>query len=395
MPDLNFTFGIGNYINFTFNLQLGIPPNLRKSASQEQSTSIAGEDSATSTPLPARLPQIEKPTICNEQPIDPAKPALIASNCQPLTVQGPSQHINGFDDCPVFGAPTALSADGPALDFTRPLPRTPKSRRHCRMAITPRRRFKTRLFTFNSTRKRTIQLPGKFFALPTEPLPIKPFTNQLPTPPESNTSETPCSLPSSFQTLPLEIKHMIYRELLVSSAPIKKPHRLVCSKRNVMLDSLQPVKDIDSTILRVCRSIYDEALPVLYGHNTFEFAKPRKLRDFSHGPPGAPPPVPDRKRIWSHWHQYFFNDEDSLNRYDSILYPPVTNEFPALDKVELDFTEWQLGEGDAIRAEPFVSKLGRSGGLSVVVIRGIKNAMNLRQLQQGLVKPGGTFTAIP
>lgn len=50
-----------------------------------------------------------------------------------------------------------------------------------------------------------------------------------------------------------------------------------------MLDSLQPVKDIDSTILRVCRSIYDEALPVLYGHNTFEFAKPRKLRDFSHG----------------------------------------------------------------------------------------------------------------
>ncbi|KAL9006017.1 MAG: hypothetical protein Q9188_001251 [Gyalolechia gomerana] len=444
MPDLNFTFGIGNYINFTFNLQLGIPLNLRKSASQEQSTSIAGEDSATSTPLPPRLPQIEKPAICNEQPIDPAKPALIASTCQPLTVQGPSQHINGSDDGPVFGAPTAFSAEGPALDFTRPLPRTPKSRRHFRMAITPRRRFKARLFTLNSTRKRTIQLPSKFFALPTEPLPIKPFINQLPTPPEPNTSETPCSLPSSFQTLPLEIKHMIYRELLVSSAPIKKPHRLVCSKRNVMLDSLQPVKDIDSAILRVCRSIYDETLPVLYGHNTFEFAKPRKLRDFSHGyleqkfpcntyprykiqfgfretdagrfsmirsvilrlghdrkpyayarPPGAPPPVPDRKRIWSHWHQYFFNDEDSLNRYNSILYPPVTNEFPALDKVELDFTEWQLGEGDAIRAEPFVSKLGRSGGLSVVVIRGIKNAMNLRQLQQGLVKPGGTFTAIP
>lgn len=50
-----------------------------------------------------------------------------------------------------------------------------------------------------------------------------------------------------------------------------------------MLDSIQPVKDIDSAILRVCRSVYDEALPVLYGHNTFEFAKPRKLQDFSHG----------------------------------------------------------------------------------------------------------------
>ncbi len=50
-----------------------------------------------------------------------------------------------------------------------------------------------------------------------------------------------------------------------------------------MLDSIQPVKDIDSSILRVCRNIYDEALPILYGQNTFEFAKPRKLRDFSHG----------------------------------------------------------------------------------------------------------------
>lgn len=50
-----------------------------------------------------------------------------------------------------------------------------------------------------------------------------------------------------------------------------------------MLDSVHPVKDIDSTILRACRTIYAEALPILYGRNTFEFAKPRKLRDFSHG----------------------------------------------------------------------------------------------------------------
>lgn len=75
---------------------------------------------------------------------------------------------------------------------------------------------------------------------------------------------------------------MIYRQLLVSAEPIKKPHKLVCNKRSIMLDSIQPVRDIDSSILRACRSIYHEALPVLYGQNTFEFAKPRKLRDFSH-----------------------------------------------------------------------------------------------------------------
>ncbi|KAL8943595.1 MAG: hypothetical protein Q9216_000960 [Gyalolechia sp. 2 TL-2023] len=365
------------------------------------------KDSTTSTPLPDRLPQIEPPAIRNEQSTDPAQPAFLTSNCQSWIAQGPSQDVNGSDDGPISVDPTASSAEGPAPDFTHPLPRTPKSRRQLKIAMTPRRRFKTRLYRQNSSRQRTTQLPSKFFALPTEPIPIKPLTQQLPSPPESNTSETPCSLSSSFQTLPLEIRHMIYRELLVSSAPIKKPHRLVCSKRNVMLDSIQPIKDIDSTILRVCRSIYDEALPVLYGQNTFEFAKPRKLRDFSHGyleqkfpsdgyprPPGAPPAVPDRKRIWSHWHQHFFNDEESLNRYDSMLYPPEMNEFPVLDRVELDFTEWQLGEGDAIRAEPFISKLGRSGGLSAVVVRGIKNTMNLQQLREGLVKPGGSFTAI-
>lgn len=78
-----------------------------------------------------------------------------------------------------------------------------------------------------------------------------------------------------------------------------------------------------------------------------------------------------------------------------MLYPPVLNEFPSLDKIELDFSEWQLGEADAIRAEPFVSKLGRSGGLSVVIIRGVKNERNLEQLRLGLVKPGGFFAAIP
>ncbi|KAI4149118.1 MAG: hypothetical protein L6R39_002607 [Caloplaca ligustica] len=201
-----------------------------------------------------------------------------------------------------------------------------------------------------------------------------------------------------------------------------------------MLDSIQPVRDIDSSILRVCRSIYNEALPVLYGQNTFEFAKPRKLRDFSHGyldkrnpsfafqeaeagrftlirsvilrlgydrkpyafqrPLGATPVIPDRKRIWSHWHQFFFNDNDARNLYDWGCFPTMGNDFPALDKIELDFTDWQLGEADAIRVEPFVSKLGKSGGLSSVVIRGVKNSTNLRQLQQGLRKPGGTFTAV-
>lgn len=58
---------------------------------------------------------------------------------------------------------------------------------------------------------------------------------------------------------------------------------------------------------------------------------------------------PDRKRIWSHWYQYFFNDSDPQSTFDWSVFPSSTNGFPALDKVVLDFTDWQLAEGDAIR----------------------------------------------
>lgn len=39
------------------------------------------------------------------------------------------------------------------------------------------------------------------------------------------------------------------------------------------------------------------------------------------------------------------------------------NEFPALDKVELDFTDWQLGEGDVIRVG-VLSQVSRSPPLA-------------------------------
>ncbi|KAL8999496.1 MAG: hypothetical protein Q9169_001701 [Polycauliona sp. 2 TL-2023] len=245
----------------------------------------------------------------------------------------------------------------------------------------------------------------------------------------SDTPSTPCSRPLFFQILPLEIRHMIYHELLVSAGPIRKPHKLVCNRRSIMLDSTQPVKDIDSSILGVCRMIYFEAIAVLYGKNTFEFSKPRKLRDFSHAgldrtqttfafhdapagrftlirsiilrlghdrkpyvwPHQGTQPAPDRKRIWSHWYQYFFNDGDPHSIFDWGLFPSSTNGFPALDRVVLDFTDWKLAESDAIRVEPFVKKLAKSSRLGGVVVKGVKNTSSLEGLRKGLVKPGGVF----
>ncbi|KAL8842643.1 MAG: hypothetical protein Q9170_000418 [Blastenia crenularia] len=429
MRDLRFTFGIADCFNFTFSFQLGAsPPEHPEHVAHEESTVNAGDRPATQLcgPIPPTKP--EKQASPEAQPADPIS---ITSGSESVTKQIASRDLDRSFDVPVASDFPPSSAEGSAIhDLIRLLPRTS---RYLRVPFTSRRRRKIRYRTLLSSRQQ--QFLNKFCTtLPPEPLPNKPTIEPLPTPPESSAPSTPCSPPLSFQTLPLEIKNMIYRELLVSAKPIKKPHRLVCNERNVMLDSVQPVKDIDGTILRVCRSIYDEALPVLYGQNTFEFAKPRKLLDFSHGcldrgllqfgfresqagrftlirsvilrlghdrkpypymrPPGAPAAPPDRKRIWSHWHQYFFNEKGSLHRYDSMLFPPVKNDFPALDKIELDFTEWQLGEADAIRVEPFIAKLGWSGGLGAVVIRGVKNTKNLEQLREGLVKPGGTFTAI-
>lgn len=166
---------------------------------------------------------------------------------------------------------------------TTSIPRTPR----CALRAIPhhvhRPRAKPRAYslygTTRSIRPLLRPLPGpNVLKMPF----TKPFSKPLPSPPSSDAPGTLCSRPLSFETLPLEIKHMIYRELLVSKQPIRKPHKLVCNKRSIMLDSVQPVKDIDSSILRVSRTVYQEALPVLYGKNTFEFCKPRKLRDFSH-----------------------------------------------------------------------------------------------------------------
>ena len=48
----------------------------------------------------------------------------------------------------------------------------------------------------------------------------------------------------------------------------------------VLIDNYQPVSGLDATVLRSCRLIYSEALPILYGQNTFEFASANAVSDF-------------------------------------------------------------------------------------------------------------------
>ena len=83
--------------------------------------------------------------------------------------------------------------------------------------------------------------------------------------------------------------------------------------------------------------------------------------------------------------------------------------FPALEKLTLDFTEWQLTENEgllvgyplpiwiiratntACKVKPFVKKLGESGGLQELTLKGVKHLDTIKQFREGLVKEGGTF----
>ncbi len=83
--------------------------------------------------------------------------------------------------------------------------------------------------------------------------------------------------------LPVELRQQIYRELLESPRSIRGGD-LVEEKAAALVVSdirhAHQILAIDSTILRTCRKVYEEALPILYKVNHFGFRDVRSLRAF-------------------------------------------------------------------------------------------------------------------
>lgn len=77
-----------------------------------------------------------------------------------------------------------------------------------------------------------------------------------------------------FSRWPLEIRRLVYHELMVV-ASIDHPDRLVDDRLTTLVTSKAQKAlyklGIDATVLRTCRLIYIEALPMLYGENNFVF----------------------------------------------------------------------------------------------------------------------------
>ncbi|KAL8787424.1 MAG: hypothetical protein Q9213_002201 [Squamulea squamosa] len=84
---------------------------------------------------------------------------------------------------------------------------------------------------------------------------------------------------NTLMKLPLETRLEIYRYLLIAPGIIKEPGVLIWNTNHFSVD-LRATPDIDATILRTCRQIYTEALPVLYSENMFQFFKMPYLKMF-------------------------------------------------------------------------------------------------------------------
>ncbi|CAD6564026.1 MAG: hypothetical protein ASARMPRED_002656 [Alectoria sarmentosa] len=210
-----------------------------------------------------------------------------------------------------------------------------------------------------------------------------------------------------FSVVPVEIRHMIFHHLLATAEPIEKPHKHLGSKETALLDNYNPIPQIDSTILRTCRVIYSEALPILYGQNTFEFSSANAIRSFQsksligyplvnlnaeyrwHSPIGVNGTrgAPNRDHIWRDWSTTLFSESDDLCPWGGRN----GLGFPALEKLTLDFSEWQLTDSEGLLVKPFLKKLGESGGLNELVLKGVKHQPTIDQFRAGLVKEGGTF----
>lgn len=251
-----------------------------------------------------------------------------------------------------------------------------------------------------------------------------------------------------FLAMPLEVRTIVYECLLVSKQTIKAID-VSGTQRFIMEGNRSQLNDIDSAILRTCRSIHAEASSVLYGNNRFHFDTPLeidlfgcrhlanqvihteqnngltavqkvtlKLGEASIPMLRLPGESVDREKLWRGWQPFF---EPTTN------YEPLSMNFTALRDLTLDFSDWELDETQeselhvseicfrihlvfsrgkfhrhiqsmliivTSQIKQFVPRLRGSEGLRKLEIKGVMHKQNLRDFRKLLVRPGGSFRAL-
>ncbi|KAI4159298.1 MAG: hypothetical protein LQ342_006702 [Letrouitia transgressa] len=220
----------------------------------------------------------------------------------------------------------------------------------------------------------------------------------------------------AFLNLPIEIRMMIYRQLLVSSTSIDNL-REIMGISNSMLPRDQ---DFDSAILRVCRQTYFEGHPILYGQNVFLFERGCEVmgfRGFMYGLSRGNIPLGYEDGRLTFLESIIIR----LRRKDSLNYSQTTPieevrasawsllgwnaifdtegsrdsySFPGLRSLTIDFTEWHLDDADEIAVKTFVRKFSKCNYLRRLTIRGMSHQRNLDDLRHGILRNGGIFIVL-
>ncbi|KAL8679966.1 MAG: hypothetical protein Q9186_003782 [Xanthomendoza sp. 1 TL-2023] len=161
---------------------------------------------------------------------------------------------------------------------------------------------------------------------------------------------------SRLLSLPPELRIMIYRNLLVSPWWIENAHQQLGPGR---VEKNAKAENINTNILSTCRSVYQEAVPILW-KNVFTFRHWYDIKSFGH---------------------------------DQLPHPYG---FPALQELRLGFCEVQFKSERGYSAwVPWGiwSIFARDGGIERLAVKGLRHEGNLKILQR-LVSEGGRFTVM-
>lgn len=82
-----------------------------------------------------------------------------------------------------------------------------------------------------------------------------------------------------FGKLPFELRTTVWEVTLISDY-IVTAHTFIAPYKSILVNTNPPVGDIDAAILRTCRAIYHEALPLLYDSTLFLFRSVTEIENF-------------------------------------------------------------------------------------------------------------------
>ena len=88
-----------------------------------------------------------------------------------------------------------------------------------------------------------------------------------------------------FSKLPPEIRLLVYRRILTTKARLNAGAEIEKRAFNLTTDDNDSshISGIDSAVMRTCRKMYHETLPVLYSENKFVCRTPEQLKAFQEG----------------------------------------------------------------------------------------------------------------